>query len=180
VANDLASPADLAGLPGAPFTDAQVDAAVQAVRNAAGWHIAPEREETVVLDVVCAELRLRLPTRKLVSVDEIRDADSDDVIAADTYRVSRALAQVKRNSAWWTSGFEAVEVDMTHGHTTCPADVLAVITNAIGLARRDPTVQRVSLDDFATSYVTDATRNAIRAQLEDYALEDSLYGLGVA
>lgn len=179
MANDLASPTDLAGLPGAPFTEAQVDAAVQAVRNAAGWHIAPERTETVVLDIVCAERRLRLPTRKLVAVAEIRDADTDEVVVADTYRVSHALAQVKRSS-WWTSGFETVEVDMTHGYETTPADVLAVVANAVGLARRDPTVQRVSLDDFATSYNTEATRSAIAAQLGDYALDDTLYGLGVA
>lgn len=180
MANDLASPTDLAGFPGAPFTDQQVDAAVQAVRNAAGWHIAPERTETIALDVACAELRLRLPTRKLVSVDEVRDADTDEVVAADTYRVSHALAQVKRTSSWWTSGFESVEVDMTHGYEETPDDVLAVIAAAIVLARRDIAVQRVSLDDFSTSYSTDATQSAIRAQLGDYALQDTLYGLGVA
>lgn len=177
--NDLASPDDLVGLPGAPFTDQQVDASVQAVRNAARWHIAPERDETIALDVACAELRLRLPTRKLVSVDEIRNADTDAVVADTTYRVSHALAQVKR-STWWPSGFESVEVDMVHGYEECPADVLAIIASAIVLARRDVAVQRVSLDDFSTAFSTEATQSAIRTQLGDYALQDTLYGLGVA
>lgn len=179
MSNNLASPADLAGFPGAPFTDAQVDAAVQEIRNAAGWHIAPEREETIALDVACADTRLRLPTRHLVSVDEIRDADTDDVIAADTYRVSHALAQVKRSTGW-SSGFEAVEVDMTHGYETCPDDVLAVIVSAINLARRDPTVRSVSLDDFSTSFTPSPLRDSLRQLLGDYALKDSLYGLGIA
>ena len=179
MSNDLASPTDLAGFPGAPFTEAQVDAAVQAVRNAARWHIAPVRTETVVLDVVCDETRLRLPTRNLVSVAAIRNADTGEVIATDTYRVSHALAQVKRRTGW-PEGFEAVEVDMTHGYAATPADVLSVIATAVSLARRDPTVQQVRLDDFSTSYRTDAMQNALRTLLGDYALDDSLYGLGVA
>ena len=179
MSNDLASVADLTGFPGGPFTEAQVDAAVQAVRNAARWHIAPAKTETIVLDVVCGETRLRLPTRKLASVDAIRNADTDEVILADTYRVSHALAQVKR-SVGWPDGFEAVEVDLTHGYASTPADVLSVIATAVSLARRDPTVQQVRLDDFSTSYRTDAMTNALRTLLGDYALDDSLYGLGVA
>lgn len=178
--NDLASPDDLTGFPGAPFTDAQVDAAVQEVRNAAGWHIAPQKAETVALDVACSETRLRLPTRQLVSVEEIREGESGDTIAADTYRVSHDLAQVRRTSTVWPDGFEAVEVDMTHGYTTTPYDVLAVIAAACNLARRDLAVSRVSLDDFSASFSTSSTRDALRSQLGEYALEDSLFGLGIA
>ena len=179
MANDLARPTDLAGFPGAPFSDAQVDAAAAAVRRAAGWHIAPVRTETKALDVACIESRLRLPTRLLVSLDEVRDGETGDVIAADTYRVSHALAQARR-SAGWPSGYEAVEVDMTHGYEETPADVLAVVAQAVALARRDPTIQSVSLDDFATRYYNDAIIDTLRISLDDYALDDSLYGLGIA
>jgi hypothetical protein len=178
----MVDPTDLVGFPGAPFTDAQVDAAVDEVRTAAGWHIAPLRTgQTVTLDVERRESWLRLPTRKLASVDEVRDPDSGDAIDADTYRTSLLLAQVKRSGCYWPCGYAAVEVDMTHGYTTCPASVLAVVALACNLAKRDPTVREVAIDDFSVTRNTDATQAALKAALGiTYVLDDSLYGIGIA
>lgn len=135
MANDMVTPDDLSGLPGAPFTDAEVDAAVQTVRNVAGWHIAPEAEDTVTLDVVRGETVLRLPTRKLVSIQEIRDVDTSTAIDPSRYRVSASFGQVRRKYGFWPCGYGRVEVDMTHGYAEPPADLLALLGRAVLLAR---------------------------------------------
>lgn len=153
MANDMLTPGDLAYLPGAPFTEAEVDAAVAAIRAAAGWHIAPVRVEVgVPLDVVCAEPTLRLPTRKLVSVEAVRNADTAALIGADRYRVSHERGRIRRRSGFWPAGYEAVEVDFTHGYTECPAELKAVVAQQIRDTRRDTAVRSVRVDDASVDY----------------------------
>lgn len=152
--NDLVGPDDLAHLPGAPFTDAEVDSAAAALRKAAGWHIAPVRSETVALDIVPAEPVLRLPTRQLVSVTAVRRTSDATVYATTQYETSKRLARIRRRSSYWPCGYEAVEVDMTHGYTTCPPDLLPVIAQCAVLARRDTTVRTVAVDDASTTYTS--------------------------
>lgn len=123
MANDLVDASQLSYLPGAPFTEGEVDAAAAAIITALEWHIAPERQDTVVFDVGRCQSRLVLPTRKLVSVDEIRV--NGDVVTG--YEVSTRLAQVVKTSGFWKRGFGTVEVDMTHGYEEVPADLLPVI-----------------------------------------------------
>lgn len=177
-------PTHLAHLPGAPFTQPEIDAAVADVQGAAGWHIVPEKDETVLLDVVCGERRLRLPTRKLVSVDEVRNADTDVVIADTTYRVSLGFAQVKHRTGYWPDGFQAVEVDITHGYETTPLDLLAVVAEAAGLARRGQSIRSVQIDDFQQSFGETAAAGGLLGAAETlrrYSLTGQpLYGLGVA
>lgn len=179
MSNDMVS--DLDDFPGAPFTDAQIDGAVAALRSAVRWHIAPVRSETVVLDVQRWERWLRLPTRHLVSVVEIRNAETGDVIDSDTYRVSTRLDMVKSSSGYWPCGYGAVEIDITHGYSTTPADVLAVLAAAAALGRQDATVRQVSVDDFTTIRNNDAVQAMVLASLDSsYFLTESLYGLGIA
>src|SRR5690606_10260708 len=110
MANDMLTPADLAHLVGAPLTDAEVDAAVGALRTALGWHVAPVRTETVLLDVTWAEDTLRLPTRKLEAVDAVRDVERGVAVDPARYRVSHTRARVRRRGGYWPHGFEAVSV----------------------------------------------------------------------
>lgn len=125
---------DLAGFAGAPFDDDEIDVAIAAVQAAAGWHIAPIQSQTVALNVGCWELMLRLPTLRLVSVEEIRDATTAAVIDSSTYRVL-TTAVVKRNG-YWPSGLERVEVDFTHGYDDWPLDLYPVIAEAAFANRR--------------------------------------------
>lgn len=156
--NTLVDPADLAGLPGAPFTDLEVDVAVASIRRDAGWHIAPQMAETdIPLDVAPFDPVLRLPTRRLVSVEAVRDADSGDVFDPSRYRVSRERARIRRKGGYWPHGYERVEVDMTHGYEQCPADLLPVIAQYALGARRDYSVQSVRVDDSSVSYATAGT-----------------------
>lgn len=147
------TPTDLTGFPGAPFTQAEVDAAVVTVQNAAKWHIAPEIEDTIVLDVQCLEPVLRLPTRHLVSVDEIRDADSDTVLAAATYRVSAPdIGQVRKKFGYWPGGYGRVEVDFTHGFEDVPKDLLGVLAQAAVMSRRDQTAKSQTAGPFSVAF----------------------------
>lgn len=183
MANDLIPDPDLlTGLPGAPFNPDEVDAAVADVRGAARWHIAPVKTETVTLDVVCGERRLRLPTRQLVVVTAVRDTDTDTVIDPTTYRVSKTLGQVMKKSGCWPAGLGRIEVDIQHGYASVPLDLLAVVAEAASLARREQTLQSVQIDDFQQQFGTVAP-NALGTNetLGRYSLlGDPLYGLGIA
>lgn len=146
--NDLVDPSELVGLPGAPFTQTEVDAAVGAVRNAAGWHIAPTRTETAVVITPQTARRLYLPTRKLVSVEEIRDVVLDSTVTDTTYRVLPARNAIMKTSGWWTHGCDRYEVDFTHGYDECPAELLPVIAEAATLIRRDASARTLTAGPF--------------------------------
>lgn len=176
-------PEELSHLPGAPFSAAEVDGAVAEVRGAADWHIAPLKAETIKLDVARYERRLRLPTRRLVSVSAVRNADTGAVIAASTYRVSLDNAQIIRRSGYWPSGAQAVEVDVTHGHMEPPLDLLAVIAEAANMARRGQTLRSVQIDDFQQSFATGPAGGplSVAEALARHSLTGNpLYGLGIA
>jgi hypothetical protein len=181
--NDMSlTPTDFDGLPGAPFTQAEIDAAVTALRSAAGWHIAPEQDDTVTLDVDCWEHTLRLPTKHLVSVEEIRDTKLTTVIADTTYKVSTTKGAVRKNCGMWPHGYGRLEVDITHGYAEVPADLLPVIAEAITTARRDQTATQYGAGPFSVGYsaqdVASRTVNPLSsaAVLERY----SLFQMGMA
>lgn len=138
--NGMVTANDLSHLPGAPFEDAEVDSAVETLRNAVRWHIAPQRSETVTLDVSVMQRRLFLMTTRLISVDEIRA--NGEVVSPDDYSVSTHLCRIIRTgSGYWPSGYGAVEVDMTHGYETVPLDLLNVIAAIAATSRRDQVVR---------------------------------------
>ena len=148
MSNDLCSPADLAYLPGNPFSEAEVDAAVTALQGAFGWHIAPEEEVTQQFTVQPMTRVLYLPTKHLVSVDAVR---VDGVtLAATDYGVVQDVAKVVKISGWWPTGYDNIEVDYTHGFEECPKDMLMVIAEAAAIGRRDQAIQpyRLAFDQY--------------------------------
>lgn len=152
--NDLVGPNDLAHLPGAPFTNGEVDSAVGALRAALGWHVAPERAETgVPFDVEPCEDTLRLATRKLVSVQAVRRTSNDTTITG--YQVSRRQGIIRRRGSW-PSGLESVEADYTHGYEECPPELLSALGQLALSDRRDKAVRQVSVDDASTTFGTAA------------------------
>lgn len=148
MSNDLLQPSDLDGQAGTPFTQAEVDAAVEALRGTLGWHVAPAKQETVVLDFESTSWRV-LPTRRLVSVDDVRDSAhvtlGHRATRTDPYRL--ILDSEPR------SPFE-VDVTMTHGFDSCPADLLPVIADAIRSGRDEVTgdVRMISSGPLQISY----------------------------
>lgn len=151
----ILEPDDFAYLPGAPFTQDELDTALAVVRGAAGWHIAPEIEETVVVDVPRFDRVLRLPTLCLVSVDEVRDADTSTVIDSSLYRVSFPQAALRRRTGCWPRGYSRVEVDITHGYPTLPTDLYPVVAEAATIARRDQTIKSTSAGPFSVGWGAD-------------------------
>ena len=173
---------DLAYLAGAPFTDDEVDAAIATVRSAAGWHIAPVVEETEVLfDIDRYQQALRLPTRKLISVEEIRDADTQTVVPSTSYRISHTRNQVLLYSSYWSYGFERVEVDFTHGYAVWPQELWPLIAEAASMSRRDPSVNRQTAGVFTVGYGSGGAASSLNPLSTGSALDRySLCELGIA
>lgn len=143
---------DLGYLPGAPFTDEEFDAAVATVQAAAGWHIAPLIESVFTVDVDYCRAFLRLPTRKLVTVEEITDTNLSTVFDESTYQVLTNSNRVYKRAGYWPSGLERVEVDFTHGYADWPKDLWAVLAEVAATNRRDQTVRAQSAGVFTVAY----------------------------
>lgn len=177
-------PADLSNLPGAPFTQTEIETAIATIRDAAGWHIAPVRTETAVLDVQPCEQWLRPPTRRLVAVTDIVDTDTDTSIFPSTWRASQILNQVRRVSGYWPAGYARVAITMTHGHDLFPTDLFGVVADAINIGRRDQQIRSVQVDDAQASFGASAAVTAHplgqSAALARYSLDATAYGIGIA
>lgn len=132
MANDLVpSPSLLADFPGAPFSQDAVDAAVEYVRDQAGWHIAPVHSETFSVEAQGGRY-LFLPTRQLVSISAIRhitNYSGNYQMLTDWY--PNQTPQFKSGQVtrmwWYWPWYGFIEVDATHGYASCPADLLPVI-----------------------------------------------------
>lgn len=122
-----------------------VPAAEGAVRSYCGWHIAPAVTETLVLDSPGTHVLL-LPSMHVTAVSEVRGLTLDDPagysmglygegnygdppVILDGWRATvtpRFGAGILERSPYrWPMG--VVEVDLTHGYATVPADVRGVV-----------------------------------------------------
>lgn len=155
MANDLVSPSDLSGFPGAPFADGVVDAAVAELRKVAGWHVAPSIDETVAVDADYGRSVI-LPTLRLNAVAAVRNVTSlvDDPTDVTDYRTTPTLrfrAGIVDRPCGWPCG--VLEFDITHGYDTCPAELLPIIAAAcrqIGADSRN--VQQQGAGPFSVTY----------------------------
>jgi hypothetical protein len=146
----LASPDDLVSFPGAPFAEALVKAAGESVRRDAGWHIAPEVTETLVLDSEGGR-QLFLPTLRdaLSAVVEVRDVSGSTPKVLDGWRLAGSAAVLHR-AGGWPQGLGVIEVELTHGYEACPAELLPAIA-----ARTRPKVRAESLAGRSVQLETD-------------------------
>jgi len=125
MANTLADPADLADYPGAPFTQAVVDSAVAALRGDCGWHIAPQTTETLTVNGSPTQT-LILPTLYIVGITAIRDVSATTPVTLTGWRMASRAGLLWREEGW-PDGFEVIEVDLTHGYTDIPAELLPAV-----------------------------------------------------
>lgn len=119
--DNLLDASDLSGFPGAPFKENIVAAVADAVRHEVGWHIAPERTETVEVDTDKLSIAI-LPTLRVSEVQEVRNAETGAVISGWTLSRNRGLLR-KKGGNWPT----IIEVDLTHGYEKCPPALLPVL-----------------------------------------------------
>jgi hypothetical protein len=153
MANTLVAPIDLADFPGAPFSDALVDAAASAVRGETGWHIAPAVTETVVVESVGGP-HLFLPTLQLTAVTAVRDVTDEDAAAVAvtgwrSHKTPRFRAGVLFRPSGW---YGVYEVDITHGYAACPDDLKPALAAVIKAAREGGRVSSFSLGDLSRSF----------------------------
>ena len=108
---------------------AAIDAATDLVREYCGWHVTPEKSETLTVRGNGSGV-LQLRTLRVKTVAEVRDADGT-VIDPATYEVAPEGYLYGRR---WTGVYE---VDLTHGFAEAPA-VAQVILRAAARGIQSP------------------------------------------
>src|SRR5699024_7701309 len=77
--SSVIAPEDLEGLPGAPFTQASIDAALAAIVADCGWHIAPVKQAKV--QVPGGSSLILLPSLHVTDVVSVKDMESGRELA---------------------------------------------------------------------------------------------------
>lgn len=150
----LAPLADTADL--ALDDDASVRWASAKIRGHCGWHIYPERTDTVTLDSDGSPVLL-LPSLRVSAVQSVTVTAGDDNLwwadsvtsglygdgtavgvldyTAGTYSWSRRGMLRRLGRATWPRGFQSVTVTYTHGYPDLPDDLVEVV---VSLSKRMP------------------------------------------
>jgi hypothetical protein len=109
------------------------------VRAYCGWHIAPVKDETLTLDGPGTGT-LMLPSLHVLDVLSITE---DEILLTPLDYAWSQAGMVRRfaSGCWqvdrqprWTGNFRAVVVEITHGFTDWPPDVLVVIDRLVARA----------------------------------------------
>lgn len=117
--------ADLVGLPGAPFTESAVKAAVSQIRRLAGWHIAPSISEELIVDGSGAH-DLWLPTRHVTGVTGVQIWTGDGWTDLEGWDPQTGWAQsgiLSSEGSRFPDQRRSVKVALTHGYETAPEDL---------------------------------------------------------
>lgn len=109
--------------------DGLLAAVSQLVRRFCGWHIAPVRVETFVLDGTGGEYLL-LPTAHLVNVGAI----SNDGVSIDPLDAQWTQAGVVKTTGRWTTKMRGIVITVTHGFTA--DEVLDIAVQTVLIAAR--------------------------------------------
>ena len=142
---DLVSNADLTGFPGAPFSEPVLRAAAESVRDECGWHIAPVVTETIEVEAV-GNVAI-LPTLRIVTITEIRDARTGDPITG--WHVDKRAGVVHG-----LPYCRRIEVDLEHGHESCPPALLPAIADRAKAITTGGYVRQESLGSRSVAYAT--------------------------
>lgn len=127
------------------------------VRAFCGWHIAPSREETVVIRATGGRI-LMLPS---MYVTEVASVTNDATLLAFDDDYIWSTAGVVATGGCW--GYELVTVEMTHGYDEPPAEVTAIVQAIAQRAVSNPGGVPTSkgIGPFSESYGSLATGTAL-------------------
>lgn len=144
---------ELDGFAGSPFTDEAVAAVGERIRDACNWHVAPVVTETLTVDSRGGTV-LALPTLRLTAVSAVRDVTGTTPVTIDsaTYRWSVNGTLIRRHWLCWPSGPRAVEVDVIHGYTKCPAALLEWAAEMCRVSGRGGEVRSQQSGPFGVTY----------------------------
>lgn len=95
------------------------------VRAFCGWHVAPEKTETLVLDGT-GTAALLLPTLRVTQVSRVVEDGRE--LDPDSYEWSASgVVRKGRRGRAWTDRFRGVEITLTHGYPELPLDLAAIV-----------------------------------------------------
>jgi hypothetical protein len=151
----------LADFPGAPFTQKHIDAVVAKLQRALGWHVGPNRAETLKVRHTVFSDMLMLPSRNVTAVAEVR-GPSGIVTGWQLNSAGEAMLE-----GCWPAG--RYEVDVTHGFSPLPADLLGEVARACVEFRTDPTLASWSSGPFSASMRSPGHRSGPSATFYAYA-----------
>lgn len=133
------------------------------VRAYCGWHIAPERTDTVRLGVHDGVAVLpSLWVTEVVSVTGVSVYAEDALLAEDDYTLQGSVLTLRRYDDWgWCDTaryYRTVDVEFTHGYTEPPPDVTAVVQSLAQQAIRQPVgLRSKTVGPFSESYAVDTS-----------------------
>lgn len=145
----LVAAADLSDYPGAPFTEGVAESAGDSVRDQAGWHIAPEITETMVVrsrggrDLLLRSLRVTAVTEITHNGTAVTDWDDD----AELFREG-----ILHRENGWPIG--VLRVTLTHGYLSIPPALLPVVATWAQAIKRGGQVTQESLGSRSVSFAT--------------------------
>lgn len=124
--------------PQAPNIQVAIDAAVQAFRDQAHWHVFPEFTETMTLDGEGGRV-LTLPTLKVAEILSVTERGQDPLVEWADYEWS-ATGDIKRLGRSWTTKWRGIEVALTHGYAAAeiPPSLLQAIGSAVHMQAMSP------------------------------------------
>ncbi len=130
---DMVSVEDLAGMPGAPFTDQMVRAAVAKVRSACGWHVAPSIFESIIISGD-GGFEQWLPSRHVTDVTKVEVWDGSQWAPMDGWDSQTGWdeAGILSASRPFPTARRSVRVTLTHGFDPVPDDLKLLVAVSTG------------------------------------------------
>lgn len=113
-----------------------LERAENAVIRYCEWHVAPARDETLILDGSGTGL-VQLPSLKVNEIQEVRQLGQ--VVPPEAYDWSATgQIQLRNPSGRWTGRYRGIQVDLNHGYDELPADLVNVILGLVVRAVASP------------------------------------------
>lgn len=107
-------------------------AVTRQIRNHCGWHVGPERTETITVDGPGGFV-LALPTLHLTAIEKIADAGTE----VDDPEWSSTGDVRKPNGRPWSERYRGITATITHGYDYAP-EVAAIVLELVAQAVNTP------------------------------------------
>lgn len=124
-----------------PGTDVQalLESVSSAIRERCGWHIAPARTETIVLDG-SGDTRLALPTLHLLGITtaSYRPRGRGPAVEVDVDDLEWSRAGIVRAPFVWPDRLGGVTLTIHHGHDPVPHALRALAARIVARTTRFP------------------------------------------
>ena len=136
------APGDLEGLPGAPFTQASIDAALAAIVAECGWHIAPVKRSRV--QVPGGSSLILLPSLHVTDVVSVKDMESGRDLSGYVW-LEKVLIYLRGNAPRF------VEVEFEHGFDEFPEDLRGVVAALASIVKQGGRITAESRSEHSIS-----------------------------